>query len=144
MKEHIAVAEAQRLNIPTFAIVDTNSNPNIIDYPIPANDDASKSISVILKAVCDAIAEGMSERKIEKESFEDEAPDFDVDTNLPVEKIIVEADDIEEVVGIIAPEITKAVKKVKSVPEEIEEEAPAKRKRTTIKKAPAKTGSSKK
>ncbi|MDL2313173.1 30S ribosomal protein S2, partial [Bacteroidales bacterium OttesenSCG-928-B11] len=51
MKEHIAVAEARRLNITTFAIVDTNSNPNLIDFPIPANDDASKSISIIVKAV---------------------------------------------------------------------------------------------
>ena len=72
MKEHIAVAEARRLNIPTFAIVDTNSNPNLIDYPIPANDDASKSISVIVKAVCDAIAEGLEERKMNKEQYAEE------------------------------------------------------------------------
>ncbi len=145
LKEHIAVAEAQRLNIPTFAIVDTNSNPNQIDYPIPANDDASKSISVILKTVCDAIAEGMAERKIEKESIEEEAPEFDVDTNYNKEANLVEADDLEdEVVDIIAPEAVKAVKKVKAVESEESEEAPAKRKRTTVKKAPAKTGSSKK
>ena len=76
LKEHIAVAEAHRLNIPTFAIVDTNSNPNLVDFPIPANDDASKSIGVIVKAVCDAIAEGLSERKMDKDSAnedEDEA-----------------------------------------------------------------------
>lgn len=76
LKEHIAVAEAHRLNIPTFAIVDTNSNPNLVDFPIPANDDASKSIGVIVKAVCDAIAEGLSERKMDKDSVnedEDEA-----------------------------------------------------------------------
>src|SRR5574344_312167 len=66
MKEHIAVAEAQRLGIPVFAIVDTNSNPNEVDYVIPANDDASKSIDVILTAVCEAIKEGLEERKVEK------------------------------------------------------------------------------
>lgn len=66
MKEHIAVAEANRLGIPVFAIVDTNSNPNNVDYVIPANDDASKSIELILDTVCAAMAEGLEERKVEK------------------------------------------------------------------------------
>jgi small subunit ribosomal protein S2 len=66
-KEHIAVREARRLNIPVFAIVDTNSNPNEVDFPIPANDDASKSISLIVDACCKAIEEGLSERKMERE-----------------------------------------------------------------------------
>ncbi|MCQ2330798.1 MAG: 30S ribosomal protein S2 [Paludibacteraceae bacterium] len=66
MKEHIAVAEANRLGIPVFGIVDTNSNPANIDYVIAANDDATKSIEVILTAVCDAIKEGLEERKVEK------------------------------------------------------------------------------
>ena len=66
MKEHIAVAEANRLGIPVFAIVDTNSNPDNVDYVIPANDDASKSIELILDAVTSAMAEGLEERKIEK------------------------------------------------------------------------------
>ncbi|MDE7161084.1 MAG: 30S ribosomal protein S2 [Muribaculaceae bacterium] len=66
MKEHIAVAEANRLGIPVFAIVDTNSNPENVDYVIPANDDASKSIELILDAVCGAMAEGLEERKVEK------------------------------------------------------------------------------
>ncbi len=66
MKEHIAVAEANRLGIPVFGIVDTNSNPNNIDYVIPANDDATKSIEVVLSAVCAAIQEGLEERKVEK------------------------------------------------------------------------------
>ncbi|MCM1164060.1 MAG: 30S ribosomal protein S2 [Muribaculaceae bacterium] len=65
-KEHIAVAEANRLGIPVFAIVDTNSDPNNVDYVIPANDDASKSIDLILSTVCDAINEGLQERKVEK------------------------------------------------------------------------------
>jgi len=66
MKEHIAVLEAQRLGIPVFAIVDTNSNPNNIDFVIPANDDATKSVDIILSAMVAAIQEGLEERKVEK------------------------------------------------------------------------------
>ena len=72
MKEHIAVAEARKLNIPTFAIVDTNTNPNLIDFPIPANDDASKSIALIVGKMVDAIEEGMTERKNNKDLVQDE------------------------------------------------------------------------
>ena len=66
-KEHIAVAEAKRLGIPVFAMVDTNSDPSKIDFVIPANDDASKSISLIIGILCNAIEEGLNERKSEKE-----------------------------------------------------------------------------
>lgn len=66
MKEHIAVKEANRLGIPVFGIVDTNSDPKNIDYVIPANDDAKDSVEAILTAVCGAIAEGIEERKAEK------------------------------------------------------------------------------
>jgi small subunit ribosomal protein S2 len=66
-KEHIAVAEAKKLNIPTFAIVDTNSNPKQVDFPIPANDDASKSIELIVSIITNAIAEGLSERKLDRD-----------------------------------------------------------------------------
>ncbi|MGM9690295.1 MAG: 30S ribosomal protein S2 [Bacteroidaceae bacterium] len=66
MKEHIAVSEANRLGIPVFAIVDTNSDPRDIDFVIPANDDAAKSIDLILGVVCNAISEGLEERKVEK------------------------------------------------------------------------------
>lgn len=72
-KEHIAVAEARRLNIPTFAIVDTNSNPNLVDYPIPANDDAAKSIALVIDIVVAAIQEGLSERKMDKDKSEEES-----------------------------------------------------------------------
>jgi small subunit ribosomal protein S2 len=72
MKEHIAVAEANRLGIPVFGIVDTNSDPTNVDFVIPANDDASKSIDLILATVCEAINEGMEERKIEKIDNKDE------------------------------------------------------------------------
>jgi small subunit ribosomal protein S2 len=71
LKEHIAVHEANRLGIPVFAIVDTNSNPNDIDFVIPANDDATKSVEVILDACCAAIAEGLEERKVEKVDTEE-------------------------------------------------------------------------
>lgn len=77
MKEHIAVAEANRLGIPVFGMVDTNSNPENIDFVIPVNDDASKSIELVLDTVTAAIAEGLQERKIEKldneETEEEEA-----------------------------------------------------------------------
>jgi small subunit ribosomal protein S2 len=67
MKEHIAVAESRKLNIPTFAMVDTNSDPKLVDFPIPANDDASKSIALIVEIMVRAIEEGMMERKVEKD-----------------------------------------------------------------------------
>lgn len=70
MKEHIAVREAQRLGIPVFGIVDTNSDPTLIDYVIPANDDATKSVDVILSAMVEAMKEGLEERKIEKADAE--------------------------------------------------------------------------
>ena len=75
MKEHIAVAEARKLNIPTFAIVDTNTNPNLIDFPIPANDDASKSIALIVGKMTEAIEEGMTERKNNKDLIQEEEED---------------------------------------------------------------------
>jgi len=65
-REHIAVAEAKRLNIPTFGIVDTNSNPNEVDFAIPANDDAADSVSLLLEVIASAINEGLKERKAEK------------------------------------------------------------------------------
>lgn len=68
MKEHIAVAEAQKLGIPTIAICDTNTDPSEIDFPIPANDDASKSVEVIIAEMVKAIEEGLNERKMDKEA----------------------------------------------------------------------------
>ncbi|TRX71189.1 30S ribosomal protein S2 [Carboxylicivirga sp. M1479] len=70
MKEHIAVKEAIRLNIPVFGIVDTNSDPSNIDYVIPANDDATKSIELITDVMTKAIQEGLNERKVEKDNNE--------------------------------------------------------------------------
>ncbi len=72
LKEKIAIAEARKLNIPTFAMVDTNSDPTLIDFPIPANDDASKSIQLITKLMVDSIEEGLTERKVEKDKKDQE------------------------------------------------------------------------
>ncbi len=66
-REHIAIKEAQKLNIPVFAMVDTNSDPSVTDFPIPANDDAFKSIALITKHISSVIEEGLAERKKEKE-----------------------------------------------------------------------------
>jgi len=80
-KEHIAVAEAKRLGITTFAIVDTNSDPNLVDYAIPANDDASTSISLLTSIVVKAVEEGLAERKIDKDKA-DEEKEEEVDNKL--------------------------------------------------------------
>jgi small subunit ribosomal protein S2 len=76
-REHIAVSEATRLGIPTIALVDTNSDPTVVDYAIPGNDDASKSIYLIVREIADAIIEGSQERKREK-SEEEVAPTAEV------------------------------------------------------------------
>jgi len=90
LKEKIAVREAQKLGIPVFAIVDTNSNPEDVDFVIPANDDASQSIRLIVGAMCDAISEGLNERKVEKEKEEADA------SAAKKEKAKVAADNDEE------------------------------------------------
>jgi small subunit ribosomal protein S2 len=105
MKEKIAVREAQRLSIPIFGMVDTNSDPNGIDFVIPANDDASQSIDLIVGIMCDAIKDGLSDRKVEREKDEtDEKPLSTLKKGRKaVAKIIVEddeeveADDKEEI-----------------------------------------------
>ena len=105
MKEKIAVREAQRLSIPIFGMVDTNSDPNGIDFVIPANDDASQSIDLIVGVMCEAIKDGLSDRKIERDSDDkDEKPLSTLRKGRKaVAKIIVvddeeiEADDKEEI-----------------------------------------------
>ncbi len=72
LKEHIAIAEAKKLNIPTFAIVDTNSDPKKVDFPIPANDDASKSIALIMEIMAKAVEEGLMERQADKDKRSEE------------------------------------------------------------------------
>jgi small subunit ribosomal protein S2 len=83
-REHIAVAEAAKLNIPVFAMVDTNSDPNLVDYPIPANDDAYKSIQIITSYISAAMEEGLNERKKDKEETkvsEEETKKRELDEN---------------------------------------------------------------
>jgi small subunit ribosomal protein S2 len=99
VREHIAVAEALKLGIPIFAMVDTNANPRDIDYVIPSNDDASKSIEIIVKAATDAVREGLEERKTEKsdddqpkEKKEKKAKKSDDDTADKKEKKAKKAD----------------------------------------------------
>ena len=104
MREHIAVKEAQKLNIPIFAMIDTNSDPRPINYVIPANDDASKSIDVIMTQVTNAIAEGLAERKAEKSSSSEGAD--------------------QKAKEKVSPEATKAEEKVEEAPatEQVAEE----------------------
>ena len=116
MKEHIAVSEAQRLGIPVFAIVDTNSNPNNIDFVIPANDDASSSIEIILGAVCDAIKEGLEERKVEKADENAAAAQAEADGEAPAPK--------ERRQRVRKTKVTE-VEKVAEAKPEAKEEAPA-------------------
>jgi small subunit ribosomal protein S2 len=114
MREHIAVKEAQKLNIPIFAMVDTNSDPRPINYVIPSNDDASKSINVILTEVTNAIAAGLEERKSEKQSVKEGASDETTpqDKSPKVEKKAEK----ETVVATKAPE--KEKKEVKKAAKE--------------------------
>ena len=112
MKEHIAVAEANRLGIPVFAIVDTNSNPNNIDFVIPANDDATKSIEVILDALCAAMNEGLEERKVEKidapaSESDDEAPVRRERKAKVVKKVAITKDDEDALNANIASKYVK-------------------------------------
>jgi small subunit ribosomal protein S2 len=98
VKERISVREAQRLGIPVFAMVDTNSNPDEVDFVIPANDDASQSIKLIVGTMCDAIREGLSERKLDKDAVETEEEEDVPVQRKPRKKIrsrVVEEEDID-------------------------------------------------
>jgi len=94
LKEHIALAEAKKLNIPTFAIVDTNSDPRTVDFPIPANDDASKSISLIVDTMVRAIEEGLVERKLDRDKKE-AGDDRDEDGEIRMGSSLFDSDDDE-------------------------------------------------
>jgi len=132
IREHIAVKEAQKLNIPIFAMVDTNSDPRDINYVIPSNDDASKSIDVIMTQVTNAVAEGLAERKTEKQGAK-EAP---TEGKVAEEKTAkVEKEEPKAATAKESPAAKTA--EVKEVPQEKEE--PKKPAASTSKpKAPAK------
>ena len=131
MKEHIAVAEANRLGIPVFGIVDTNSNPNNIDFVIPANDDATKSIEVILTAITEAVKEGLEERKVEKADEEAAAAQAEANEDAPqhkerrqrVKKATGEKKEAEKVASVEAPAEEKAEAEVETKAEPAKEEA---------------------
>lgn len=131
-KEHIAVREAKRLGIPVFAMVDTNSDPSDIEFPIPANDDASKSISLIIGILCQAIEEGLNERKIEKDK-EPQQKDKKIirrehetkDNPASIIEAIVEEDEEEEEIDadediiVESDEEDEAVKVIEETEEEV-------------------------
>ena len=99
LKEHIALAEAKKLNIPTFAIVDTNSDPRTVDFPIPANDDASKSISLIVDTMVRAIEEGLVERKLDrdkKEAADERGEGDEMDSRMGLSMLDGDDDEVDE------------------------------------------------
>lgn len=121
MREHIAVKEAQKLNIPIFAMVDTNSDPRPINYVIPSNDDASKSINIILTEVTNAIAAGLEERKSEKQA---EKEGVAQETAAPSKAEVVEKVEEEKEVTAKAPKEEKAeAPKAKDTPEQAKDDA---------------------
>jgi small subunit ribosomal protein S2 len=117
-REHIAIKEAQKLNIPIFAMVDTNSDPRQVDYVIPANDDASKSIDKILTHVTSAISDGLAERKAEKDAAaapKEEAPKAKVEVKTKAKE---EAPKVKVVVEKAAPKAKAAPAKKAAAEEE--------------------------
>ena len=150
LKEHIALAEARRLNIPTFAMVDTNSNPKLVDFPIPSNDDASKSISIIMDEICKAIQEGLEERKTLKDNPEKaKASEEEASNSAKVaENEVTEAKEeapAKEETPAKEEKVSEAAAEVKE--EEVKEEKVEKKptaKKTTAKKPAAKKATAKK
>jgi small subunit ribosomal protein S2 len=126
LKEKIAVAEARKLNIPTFAMVDTNSDPTLIDFPIPANDDASKSIQLITKLMVDAIEEGLAERKVEKDRKDKEEVEEPV-----AEEPAKESPTVEEYAELEDEEAEKLVKEETKTPVKAEGAGAEKKKEGT-------------
>jgi len=131
-KEHIAVAEAQKLNIPIFAMVDTNSDPREVDYVIPANDDASKSINVVLSFVTDAIADGLSERKADKEKVKEAPKKEEAKVEAPKAKVEAPKSEVE------APEVEEAKVETPAKEEAPKAKAPKKaKKKAEVAETPA-------
>lgn len=136
LKEHIAVAEAKKLNIPTFAIVDTNSDPRQVDFAIPANDDASKSIALIIESMVNAIEEGLVERKLDRDKktadeeregrTEGSEEEFGMHAGLDA----LDVDEEEEGIKIAKKDFVETkVVKLKTISDEEKEKTKAPRKR---------------
>jgi small subunit ribosomal protein S2 len=134
LKEHIALAEARRLNIPTFALVDTNSNPKLVDFPIPANDDASKSITIIIDEICKSIQEGLEERKNLKANPEA----ADAKAQKTEEKASAKAEVIEETEEKATAKSEVKTEKIEAPAKEETSEKAAPKAKATKKAAPAK------
>jgi small subunit ribosomal protein S2 len=132
LKEHIAVAEAKKLNIPTFAIVDTNSDPRQVDFPIPANDDASKSISLIVETMVKAMEEGIVERKLDKdkkavddERTEPREDELEIKTKSGVFEELETEEEEEEGISVVRKDFVETkVAKIKGLAEEESDEKP--------------------
>ena len=157
LKEHIALAEARRLNIPTFAMVDTNSNPKLVDFPIPSNDDATKSITLIMDQICLALSEGLEDRKNLKEGGNEESTESSnvaaeaVTPEVVAEEIVAEVTEevapevaAEEVVAEVTEEVAPEVVAEEVVAEVTEEVAPEVAPKVAEKKATAKKATVKK
>jgi len=136
LKEHIAVAEAKKLNIPTFAIVDTNSDPRQVDFAIPANDDASKSISLIIESMVNAIEEGLVERKLDRdkkaadEEREGRTEGAEDEFGVPNELNALDLDEEEEGIKITKKDFVETkVAKLKTTSEDEKEKTKTPRKR---------------
>lgn len=137
MREHIAVKEAQKLNIPIFAMVDTNSDPRPISYVIPSNDDASKSIDVIMTQVTNAIAEGLAERKSEKSSSAEGADEKTKEKVTPTAAKV--KDDKSEVVKEAAAKEVTPTAEASKVEDKVEKATPVAEKAVEVEaKIPAK------
>ena len=146
LKEHIAVAEAKKLNIPTFAIVDTNSDPRQVDFAIPANDDASKSISLIIESMVNAIEEGLVERKLDRdkkaadEEREGRTEGAEDEFAIPTSLDILDVDEEEEGIKIAKKDFVETkVAKLKTTSEEEKETTKAKTPRKRISKPAGKS-----
>jgi small subunit ribosomal protein S2 len=118
MREHIAVKEAQKLNIPIFAMVDTNCDPRPIDFVVPSNDDASKSIDIIMESVTSAVAEGLSERKADKQAEADEEVMEKETTEAPAKKVAAATEESEKE----APAVEETAVEEKETPAEEKKE----------------------
>ena len=119
LKEHIALAEARRLNIPTFAMVDTNSNPKLVDFPIPANDDATKSIALIMDQICEAIREGLEDRKNLKageEATDATAPVVEAAPVVEVAQVVEAAPVVEEAPVVEAAPVVEEAPVIEEAP----------------------------
>jgi small subunit ribosomal protein S2 len=109
-KEHIAISEAHKLNIPTFAIVDTNTDPTKVDFPIPGNDDATKSVGLIISLMTKAIEEGLSERKVEKEMDKEKEASVEKEGEVESRKLVAVEEDEDDKDGKKGPKAPAAGK----------------------------------